>query len=44
MVHDHADMAHGFFTLVDLISPAKSAVRAAGAAIAARFAQAQAKS
>jgi acetyl esterase len=33
-LRDHADMAHGFFTLVDLISPANVAVRETGALIA----------
>jgi len=34
---DHSDMAHGFFTLIDLITPANQAVRATGALIAAKL-------
>jgi len=34
---DHADMAHGFFTLVDLITPANKAVRETGALIAEKL-------
>jgi acetyl esterase len=36
-LRDHADMAHGFFTLVDLIGPANVAVRETGALIAERL-------
>jgi len=33
-LRDHADMAHGFFTMVDLLDPANVAVRETGALIA----------
>lgn len=36
-LRDHADMAHGFFTLIDLIGPANVAVRETGALIAERL-------
>lgn len=40
-LRDHPDMAHGFFTLVDLLEPANREVRAVGALIARRLAEAQ---
>ncbi|OCC24380.1 hypothetical protein MB02_07305 [Croceicoccus estronivorus] len=33
-LRDHADMAHGFFTLVDLLEPANAEIRVVGAMIA----------
>jgi acetyl esterase len=36
-LHDHAGMAHGFFTLVDLLSSANAEVARVGRAIAERF-------